>query len=236
MRQTATARTPTSRTSRATAVGLVLVAAGIAGTLVLRPASSSTIPGGIALAPGAPHVVPESTAPSTPSLGAIPRVDRRGPAIDGGGVTRADGALPAGGTVFDDAYPRIASLDAGLREALREAARDAAADGVRLQVTSGWRSREYQDRLFREAVDDHGSAQEAARWVATADTSSHVSGDAVDIGPADAASWLARHGAAYGLCRIYRNEPWHFELRPEAVGHACPPLYDDPTHDPRMQP
>ena len=50
-----------------------------------------------------------------------------------------------------------------------------------------------------------------------------------------AATWLSTHGAAYGLCRIYGNEPWHYELRPEAVDHGCPPVYADPTHDPRMQ-
>jgi hypothetical protein len=62
-----------------------------------------------------------------------------------------------------------------------------------------------------------------------------VSGDAVDIGPSAAAAWLSEHGAAYGLCRIYGNEPWHYELRPEATERGCPPMYADPTHDPRMQ-
>jgi hypothetical protein len=62
-----------------------------------------------------------------------------------------------------------------------------------------------------------------------------VSGDAVDIGPLDATAWLSEHGAKYGLCQIYRNEPWHYELRPEAIGHGCPPMYADPTRDPRMQ-
>jgi D-alanyl-D-alanine carboxypeptidase len=71
--------------------------------------------------------------------------------------------------------------------------------------------------------------------VATPDTSAHVSGDAVDIGPSAAAAWLSEHGAEYGLCRIYGNEPWHYELRPEARDHGCPGMYADPTHDPRMQ-
>jgi hypothetical protein len=61
-----------------------------------------------------------------------------------------------------------------------------------------------------------------------------VSGDAVDIAAAGAA-WLSGRGAAYGLCPIYANEPWHYELRPEAVDHGCPATYADPTHDPRMQ-
>ena len=102
-------------------------------------------------------------------------------------------------------------------------------------VNSGWRSPEYQDQLLREAVSEYGSEEEAARWVATADTSPHVSGDAVDIGPSDATAWLSEHGAEYGLCQIYRNEPWHYELRPEAIDHRCPRMYADPTHDPRMQ-
>ena len=71
--------------------------------------------------------------------------------------------------------------------------------------------------------------------MATPERSAHVSGDAVDIGPSGAAAWLSEHGAAYGLCRIYGNEPWHYELRPEAVDRGCPAMYADPTHDPRMQ-
>jgi hypothetical protein len=71
--------------------------------------------------------------------------------------------------------------------------------------------------------------------VATPETSAHVSGDAVDIGPSDAAAWLSAHGAAFGLCQIYGNEPWHYELRPDAIGHGCPAMYADPTHDPRTQ-
>ena len=67
------------------------------------------------------------------------------------------------------------------------------------------------------------------------DTSAHVSGDAVDIGRLDAAAWLSEYGAEYGLCQIYGNEPWHYELRSEASDHGCPPMYADPTHDPRMQ-
>jgi LAS superfamily LD-carboxypeptidase LdcB len=71
--------------------------------------------------------------------------------------------------------------------------------------------------------------------VATPDTSAHVSGNAVDIGPAEAAAWLSEHGAEYGLCRTYANEPWHYERRPAAVDHGCPPMFADPTDDPRMQ-
>ena len=129
---------------------------------------------------------------------------------------------------------RPRALDPALAGALRQAGTAAAYDGVELNVTSGWRSPEHQQELLNEAISKYGSAAEAARWVATPDTSPHVSGDAVDVGPA-ATAWLAEHGATYGLCRIYGNEPWHFELRPDAVDDGCPPLYADPTHDPRMQ-
>ena len=152
-----------------------------------------------------------------------------------GALGEADGAVPDGTTAFDDEIPGVANLDADLLGALRHAATDAADDGVEFFVDSGWRSSEYQERLLHEAISKYGSEAEAARWVATPNTSAHVSGDAVDIGPSGAAAWLSEHGAEYGLCQIYSNEPWHYELRPGAIDHGCPPMYADPTHDPRMQ-
>ena len=140
-----------------------------------------------------------------------------------------------GATVFDDADPAVGNLDQALLSALRDAASDAAGDGVGFHVNSGWRSAEHQEQLLRDAVSQYGSEAEAARWVATPEKSAHVSGDAVDIGPADAAQWLSEHGSDYGLCQIYRNEPWHYELRQDASDRGCPPTYADPTHDPRMQ-
>jgi LAS superfamily LD-carboxypeptidase LdcB len=137
--------------------------------------------------------------------------------------------------VFDDGYPGVANLDPDLLRALREAATDAADEGIEFSVNSGWRSPEYQNQLLRGAVSKYGSAEEAARWVATADTSAHVSGDAVDIGSFDARAWLSEHGARYGLCQIYGNEPWHYELRLQAIDRGCPPMYADPTQDPRMR-
>jgi zinc D-Ala-D-Ala carboxypeptidase len=159
----------------------------------------------------------------------------RGVLRDDGALGEADGAVPDGTTVFDDDVPGVANLDSDLLSALREAATDAEDDGVEFLVDSGWRSAAYQEQLLQEAISKYGSEAEAARWVATPDTSPHVSGDAVDIGPSDADTWLSDHGAEYGLCQIYANEPWHYELRPEAVDQGCPDMYDDPTHDPRME-
>lgn len=144
-----------------------------------------------------------------------------------------DGALPPDATAFSD-YPGVTRLDPRLLHALRRAADAAAGHGVQLSVDSGWRSRRYQEQLLREAISTYGSKREAARWVATPDTSAHVSGDAVDVG-AGGATWLSAHGAAFGLCQIYANEPWHYELRPRAAARGCPARYADPTQDPRMR-
>src|SRR5262245_44237303 len=193
MRQTAAARTRTRRTLRPTAAVLVITAA-IVGTLVYQSPSSS--------APSFIHVHRGHRAGATTE-------DERA-------ITEDDGALPDGVTVFDDQYPGVANLDPDLLRALREAATEAADDGIEIYVNSGWRSAKYQNLLLREAVSEYGSEGEAARWVATADTSPHVSGDAVDIGHFDATAWLSEDGAKDGLCQIYLNEPWHYELRPRA--------------------
>ncbi|MET0520679.1 MAG: M15 family metallopeptidase [Jiangellaceae bacterium] len=213
MSQTAAGRATTRRIFRPAAVGLLVVAAAIIGTLVHQSASSPA-----------------------PSFREGLRSDHGGMTTEAdGAVTQADGILPDAVTVLDDQYPGVANLDPDLLQALREAATDVADDGIDFYVTSGWRSPEYQSQLLREAVSEYGSEEEAARWVATADTSPHVSGAAVDIGRSDATAWLSKHGSDYGLCQIYRNEPWHYELRPEAINHRCPHMYADPTHDPRMQ-
>lgn len=174
-------------------------------------------------------------SPASPSSSAAPpaHVQLRGE--DRGALGEAGGAVPAGTTVFDDQVPGVAKLDPALLHALREAADDAADDGVKFVVNSGWRSPAYEEHLRLEAVSKYGSEAEAARWVATPSTSAHVKGEAVDIGPSSATAWLSEHGAGYGLCQIYRNEPWHYELRPEAIEQGCPPMYADPTQDPRMQ-
>lgn len=165
------------------------------------------------------------------------RVETRPPAAGSRRIVGVwpSGYVPATGRrVVDDALPAVGNLDPALRDALRRAADAASADVAEFTVNSGWRSAAYQDRLLQDAVVAYGSAEEAARWVASASTSPHVSGDAVDVGM-DAAAWLAESGAGFGLCRIYDNEAWHVELRPEAVGAGCPDMYRDPTYDPRMQ-
>ncbi|MFN8630950.1 MAG: D-alanyl-D-alanine carboxypeptidase family protein [Chloroflexota bacterium] len=166
--------------------------------------------------------------PTPPRDGATPSRD--------GELAAADGLLPASTTVFDRTLPGVARLDRRLLDALRRAAAAAAREDVAIHVDSGWRSRAYQERLFSEALAETGSVDAAARRVALPGTSLHEAGRAVDIGPAEAARWLASHGAAYGLCQVYRNEPWHFELRASAARSGCPAMYADTSEDPRLQP
>jgi zinc D-Ala-D-Ala carboxypeptidase len=133
------------------------------------------------------------------------------------------GALP------DVGRPTVSNLDPDLLEAVRAAADDARDDGVRLAITSGWRSRSHQQRLFDEAVSRYGSEEEARRYVSPPDTSAHVTGDAVDIGPTDADDWLIQHGADYGLCQVFANEIWHFELA-TTPGGRCPEMLPDSSY------
>ncbi len=222
------ARTTTHRIQirRIRVAGLLVVIAAIGAALGYQSLASSSSTA------ASPADVPRSQhrgAPGEPDGAPVLRSEHRD------ALGEADGAVPDGTTVFDDGIPGVANLDPALLGALRQAATDAADDGVEFYVDSGWRSPEYQEQLLQEAVSEYGSEEEAARWVATPNRSPHVSGDAVDIGPPDATAWLSEHGAEYGVCRIYGNEPWHYELRPEAIDHGCPPMYADPTHDPRMQ-
>jgi zinc D-Ala-D-Ala carboxypeptidase len=235
MRQIGAARRAPRRAATLPVAAFGLVTAAIIGTLLYHSASSSALSFSDVPSMGAHRGVPQPASSSAPSSSPPLGSDHRPATTKPGRVTVADGALPKGVTVFDDRYPGIGNLDPDLLRALRAAAADAADDGVEVDETSGWRSRKYQDELLQQAVSEYGSQHEAARWVATAETSPHVSGDAVDIAPVDAVAWLSRHGAVYGLCQIYRNEPWHYELRREAIDVGCPAMYADPTRDPRMQ-
>ncbi len=124
---------------------------------------------------------------------------------------------------FDVANPAVGYLDPPLLAAVQQASNAAAADGVTMTITSGWRSREFQQQLLDDAVATYGSLAAALQYVQTPERSKHVLGQAVDIGGPAADEWLMANGARFGLCRIYANELWHFELAADPAGN-CPPL------------
>lgn len=150
------------------------------------------------------------------------------PAGHAKGRAEEDGSIPDHTSISpdDSGHAAIAKLDPDLLAAVRKAAADARAAGVELRVTSGWRSKAYQQRLLDEAVATYGSLEEARRLVSTPEKSAHVTGKAIDIGPTDAADWLVRNGADYGLCQTYANEMWHFELSTEPGGECPVPRSD----------
>lgn len=134
------------------------------------------------------------------------------------GTASADAASP-----FDVSDPTVGRLDPALLTAIQQAATAAAAEGIPMTITSGWRSREFQQQLLDDAIHTYGSYSAARQYVQTPQQSKHVSGQAVDIGGKSADTWLIANGKRFGLCQIYANELWHFELATDAQGD-CPPL------------
>ena len=150
------------------------------------------------------------------------------PASSPADLTDSDGYVPNGDTLtLNSDRPAITRLDPALLTALRSA--DKAAEderGISITITDGWRSKKYQDFLFAQAVQKYGSEREAEKWVKRGTQSAHVSGHAVDIATADAMDFLNRFGSRWGLCQVYANEIWHFELRTTAGG-TCPLMATD---------
>ena len=143
-------------------------------------------------------------------------------------LTAADGYIADGEELspFATDYPAVGNLTPELLAAVQRAATAAARDGVALMITSGWRSARYQQALLEAAIVQYGSVAEARKWVNTPEKSTHVTGNAVDIGPTAADLWLRQHGQRYGLCQIYANELWHYELATEPGGSCPPPIAD----------
>ncbi len=124
---------------------------------------------------------------------------------------------------YDVADPAVGNLDPALRIAVQQATTAAAADGVTMTITSGWRSPEFQQQLLDDAIATYGSFAAARQYVQTPERSRHVLGQAVDMGGVGADQWLIAYGPRFGLCQIYANELWHFELATDAAGN-CPLL------------
>jgi len=179
--------------------GLMLVAAAVA-TVVVSPAAPTRV--------AQVRLVDDTVA-----------MDPTPPVVPGDG-SLADGQVL---TPFDVQNPAIGRLEPHLLAAIQNAANAASADGITMTITSGWRSPEFQQHLLDDAVQTYGSFDAARQYVQTPAMSKHVIGQAVDVGGVGADQWLIANGSRYGLCQIYANELWHFELATDAAG-VCPPL------------
>ncbi|MFF0743610.1 M15 family metallopeptidase [Streptomyces sp. NPDC004111] len=196
--------------------GLALAAAvGVGSAAVLAPSSDGGLGARTEMVTDRPG---DARTPGGPAGG------RNGD----GAADQGNGAIPAGRTLtpFDTGHSALKNLDPALLKAVQQAAKDAKSAGVDLFVTAGWRSKEYQQRLLDQGVEKYGSLEQARQFVQTPEKSRHTHGAAIDIGPTNADDWLIRKGAAYGLCQVYANEMWHFELRTEPGG-TCPELEKD---------
>ena len=108
----------------------------------------------------------------------------------------------------------------------------AKAEGITVTIDSGYRTVETQNYLYKEAIKEHKTPEEAIKWVLPGDLSRHPWGLALDVNlhhEKSGASWLEANGATFGLCRVYENEWWHFEPL-IAPGGICPPLLPDASH------
>jgi len=87
--------------------------------------------------------------------------------------------------------------------------------GELIGLTAGYRDARTQARLLADTVRRTGSLELALRRTLPPHASRHVAGTALDVRPVEGARWLERHGSRYHLYRVYDNEWWHFEYRPE---------------------
>ncbi|MFF2549929.1 M15 family metallopeptidase [Nocardia sp. NPDC058058] len=160
--------------------------------------------------------------PAAPSAHAAPAIAAPGEIVD-----LPAGALP--GNLFG--VPPLPSasaisaetegLDPLLASAYASAAAQAREEGVTIWITSGYRSPAEQQAMWEDGIRTYGSPEAARQWVLPPEESTHVSGQAIDVGPRAGAQWLEDNGNRWGLCRTYDNEWWHFELV-TVPGMSCP--------------
>lgn len=115
---------------------------------------------------------------------------------------KSDSNTPKGATVTRQGKP-IGAQIAKQFDAMVAAAKQ---DGVNITITSGFRSRAEQERLY--AAYKNGTGNLAAK----PGTSNHESGDALDLGPPSAYGWLKQNAGRFGFKNTVAGEPWHYSL------------------------
>ena len=145
------------------------------------------------------------------------------------GCEKSEYSLGAG--AIPRSLVRPYSLDNQLVYRFKAAQAAAKKEGQKIYIASGYRSLARQKTLFAEAVTKYGSETEASKWVAPPNASHHPWGIAIDVNypnEPSGAAWLEANGAKFGLCRMYKNEWWHFEPV-IAPGWKCPALIANAT-------
>ncbi|SDP50793.1 LD-carboxypeptidase LdcB, LAS superfamily [Pedococcus dokdonensis] len=192
---------------------LLVAAAGTAGYAAWHDdATTPTAAAGQAVGDqvrGAPtQGSPKTSKPKVASTRASPKPKGR----NGFAPVMTD-RIPAPTTslALSAAVPGTTNMQPSAAGAFERAFADARVEGLDPEIRSAWRSEQWQQVLFDRAVAKYGSEVEAGKWVLSPGRSAHVKGYAIDVHPRAMAAWLETRGTAYGICRTYDNEWWHFE-------------------------
>jgi soluble lytic murein transglycosylase-like protein len=100
------------------------------------------------------------------------------------------------------AYRQGKPMRPDVAQAFDRMERAARADGVRLLITSAYRSDAEQAELFRRNPDP--------KWVAPPGRSLHRYGTELDLDPPSAHAWLAANAERFHFVQRYEWEPWHW--------------------------
>lgn len=95
------------------------------------------------------------------------------------------------------------------------------ADGVIVCLNDGKRSKAQQQAQYDDYEQQYGK-EVADQLVLPPSKSAHVIGNAIDVQPQAAYQWLQATKGDLGFCRIYDNEPWHFEYDVKYFEQGCP--------------
>lgn len=144
-----------------------------------------------------------------------------------------EGTLSLGAAPIRNPEDEVSEIDPLLLNRFTAAKAMGKMEGISLNLTSGYRSKEKQAALYRQEIKLKGSETEAMKWVLPPEYSHHPMGTAIDVNYAydrEATRWLEKFGYIYGLCRVYKNEWWHFE-GVIAPGEKCPGMKENALVD-----
>jgi D-alanyl-D-alanine carboxypeptidase-like protein len=169
--------------------------------------SNNTQPTGRATNKAAPSTV------STPSSGSGGGAIRNGNGSSPTATASSGGAKPTNssgsaskvgpktGRVVDVPGGKV---DASIADNVKKMLNDAKKDGVDLQISSSFRSREEQEKLYQSYLNGTGNL------AAKPGSSNHESGLAIDFkNTSGAYDWLKKNAGRYGLKNL-PSEPWHY--------------------------
>lgn len=215
--------TPSSRSAESTPTSAAITTGS--ATPVSSSAPAPTTPdlpsGEVTSETAAPSAdAPSNDAPSTTAgpgfdpatLPDQPAPDPELPGDDSGGPCASDP------NYFDE---DPTGLDENVVTAWRAVEIAANSQGLVVCLNDGKRSRAQQQDTYDAYVAQYGQAM-ADQYVLTPDKSAHVTGYAIDVQPAAAFNWLENTNGAFGFCRTYDNEAWHFEFNRDYAATGCP--------------